>query len=444
MEATFAPDLQSISIFKAAQNRIIFSRIDKNAWQVYNELHHSREIERQIGMGHLVGSKSSLTPLIDRLNRYPIGLVDSDKLRQILNILFAEDEAFVASKFPLTEATIGELAGLTGKPEPELLDILESMANKGLVMDLPYNGVTYYLLMPGLIGFMEFTFMRNRSDLPMKKLAELMTEYLYEQGPDGQAKEFFGSKTQLTRALPYKEHIPTHSQITNYEDARQIIKDASFTAVTQCYCRHKKAHLDQTCKKGAPTEEICMVMGSAARFLVRRGFAVEKNTDEMLTILDTAKSLNLTHVTDNIRNKPSFICNCCHCCCELMGGLQMGFSDGMAKTPFLAEVDKAVCDYCGQCFAACNVKCIALDTNTKGGNKADRKARIDPLACLGCGACISACEKGAIGYVPRKGHKRPPKNKGIMFTKILWEKGRFSAFMTSEMKRKIRKTRRGI
>ncbi len=291
-------------------------------------------------MGHLLSSKSSLVPLIDRLNRYPIGLVDSEKLRQILAILFTEQEAFIASKFPLEETTLDELSNLTSMEPSLLLSQLESMANKGLVMDMPYSGTTYYLLMPGLIGFMEFTFMRKRTDLPMKKLAKLMTEYLVENGPKGQAGEFFGSDTQLTRALAYKEHIPTNSKITNYEDAQQIIKEASFTAVTLCYCRHKKEHLDKDCRKGAPVEEICMVLGSGARFLVRRGFAKEKKKEEMLQILAKAKSLNLTHVTDNIRNKPSFICNCCRCCCELMAGVQMGFQDGLAKTPFLAVVDE--------------------------------------------------------------------------------------------------------
>jgi hypothetical protein len=57
-------------------------------------------------MGHLLSSKSTLIPLIDRLNRYPIGLVDSEKLREILAILFSGQEAFVASKFPLEEATL--------------------------------------------------------------------------------------------------------------------------------------------------------------------------------------------------------------------------------------------------------------------------------------------------------------------------------------------------
>mgnify|MGYP001817131974 CR=1 FL=1 len=43
-------------------------------------------------MGHLLSTKSSLVPLIDRLNRYPVGLVDSAKLRELLGLLFDERE----------------------------------------------------------------------------------------------------------------------------------------------------------------------------------------------------------------------------------------------------------------------------------------------------------------------------------------------------------------
>jgi hypothetical protein len=190
-------------------------------------------------MGHLLGTKSSLVPLIDRLNLYPIGLVDNHRLRQILALLFEEREAFVASRFPLHEATLAELADLTGVPVGELKDILNRMADKGLVMDLPYAGTTYYLLVPGLIGFMEFSFMRRRADLPqdlpLPELARLMNDYLRERGAMGQGAEFFGSATQLTRALAYPEHIPVSSRIAAFEDARRIIEDADYCAVTLCY-----------------------------------------------------------------------------------------------------------------------------------------------------------------------------------------------------------------
>ena len=395
-------------------------------------------------MGHLLSTKSSLVPLIDRLNRYPIGLVDNAKLREILDLLFDEREAFVASRFPLMEATLEELCEATGIPAVELDAILESMANKGLVMDLPYAGTTYYLLMPGLIGFMEFTFMRQRGDLPVERLARLMTEYLHEQGPEGQAGEFFGSRTQIARTLVYDEHIPVSSWITPYEDARRIIRDSAYRAVTLCYCRHKKAHLGQACRKGAPVEGICMVLGEGARFLVRRGFAEERSVGEMLEILDYARSLGLTHVTDNVREQPSFLCNCCRCCCELMAGVQSGFPDGLAKTPFIAQVDRQRCDYCGECLKACNVKCIGLASGARGpagrgaGKPARRYAEIDSDVCLGCGVCASACERGAISLVKRRGYRRPPRGPVGLFARMLWEKGRFGPFVAEGLRRRWR------
>lgn len=393
-------------------------------------------------MGHLQSDKSDLVPLIDRLNRYPVGLVDNPRLREILGLLFTGREAFVASRFPLHEASLTELAAATGLSDTELGATLESMADKGLVMDLPYGGETYWLLVPGLIGFMEFTFMRRRPHLtapvPAADMARLMSEYLHERGPQGQGAEFFGSPTQLTRALVHPEHIPVTSRITAYEDARRIIADADYRAVTLCYCRHKKEHLGEPCRKGAPVEGICMVLGEGARFLVRRGFAQEQDAETMLATLERARALGLTHVTDNVRERPSFICNCCRCCCELMAGVQAGFSDGLAKTPFLAEIDPARCTYCGDCMQTCNVKCIGLAPAARARPRSERFAAVDTAVCLGCGACIDSCRQGALRLVPRPGHRPPPRDRTRLFARMLWEKGRLGPFVVDGLRHQWR------
>jgi hypothetical protein len=276
-------------------------------------------------MGHHIGSKSSIVPLIDRLNKYPVGLVDNETLREILNLLFEEREAFIASRFPLEEATLPELSKRTGISEGELQPILESMADKGLVMDLPYAGITYYLLMPGLIGFFEFTFMKNRTDLPLERVARLMHEYMHGNPSEGMAREFFDRRTPLTRSLAYEEHIPVSSEVATYESAREIIVQAESGAVGMCFCRHKKEHLQESCRKGAPVAGICISLGAGAEFLARRGFAELKSKEELLAVLDGARAMRLTHITDNIRSRPSFICNCCSCCCELLAGVQAGY-----------------------------------------------------------------------------------------------------------------------
>ena len=375
-------------------------------------------------MGHHLHSKSSLVPLIDRLNRFPVGLVDNEKLREILSILFDGKEAHVASCFPMAETTLPELSRRTRMPPEELLPVLDVMAGKGLIVDMPFEGTTYYLLLPGLIGFFEFTFMKRRTDLPMAKLSRLMEEYLNEPN---QAAELFGSRTPLTRSLAYEEHVPVTSEITTYERAREIIKEAGYGAVQLCYCRHKKEHVGENCRKGAPVEGMCISLGAGARFMTRRGFAQEKSVDELLAVLDQARALRLTHITDNIRLKPSFICNCCSCCCEMMHGVQAGFHNGVGKTGFTAVIDPKLCEYCGECFTACNVKAIGAPKGVRFATKEERYAAVREEACLGCGACVSACKKGALSMVPADNREIPPLNRKDLQLQMLKEKGRLPA-----------------
>jgi len=384
-------------------------------------------------MGHTT-SKNSIVPLIDRLNKYPIGLVDNDKLRQILAILFSDEEAFIASKFPLHEATLDELVQRTGCPPEHLEKVLDRMADKGLVLDMPHKGEIYYLLMPGLIGFFEFSFMKQRADLPVAELAKLMSEYLYEDPQNGQAREFFGSKTPLTRSLAYEETVPVSSTVTSYDGAREIIQKAGYGAVGMCYCRHKKEHLDEECAKGAPVEGICISLGNAARFMVRRGFAEEKSVEELLAVIDTAREYNLTHITDNIRHKPSFICNCCSCCCELLAGVQAGYSQGVGKTGLLVAVDDAKCVGCGLCAKACNVEALKV-VNT--GVEKQRKLEIAEKVCLGCGACVPACPKDALSMAPVAVPQIPERKKDLM-KQILKEKKRMTPYVVDGVKRKVK------
>ncbi len=375
-------------------------------------------------MGHHLHSKSSLVPLIDRLNRYPVGLVDNEKLREILSLLFDEKEAYVASRFPLAETTLPELSRLTQMSPDDLLPVLDAMADKGLIVDMPFQGATYYLLLPGLIGFFEFTFMKRRADLPMAKLARLMQDYLAEPG---QTAEMFGNRPPLTRSLAYEEHVPVTSEITTYERAREIIKEAGFGAVQICYCRHKKEHIGEKCKKDAPVEGSCISLGTGARFLVRRGFAEEKSVAELLAVLDRAHALRLTHITDNIRQKPSFICSCCSCCCEIMRGVQAGFHNGVGKTGFAAVIDPKLCDYCGECFKACNVKAIGAPRGVRFATREERYAAVREEVCLGCGACVSACKKGALTLVPADNREVPPLKLKDLHLLVLKDKGRLPA-----------------
>ena len=305
-------------------------------------------------------------------------------------------------------------------------------------MDLPFRGTTYYLLMPGIIGFFEFTFMKHRTDLPLERVARLMTEYFHYDLENGQYSEFFGSKTPVTRSLVNENYVPVTSVITSYETAKGIIECSDFGAVGMCFCRNKKNHIGGKCKKGAPIESICISLGTGARFLSRRGFAEFKTKEELIEIIDYAHSLRLTHVTDNIRNKPTFICSCCGCCCEILAGVRIGAYDGVAKTSYIATIDPDFCEYCGDCFIGCNVRAIGLDKNRRPKKRSDRVSTVNTNICLGCGACISSCKKDAISLVTRENPTIPMAKKRELYRTVLKEKGRLTPYVVSRTEKKIK------
>jgi ferredoxin len=181
---------------------------------------------------------------------------------------------------------------------------------------------------------------------------------------------------------------------------------------------------------------ICISLGSAAKFMVRRGFAQYQTGEQLLAVLKTAKELNLTHVTDNIRRKPSFICNCCSCCCELLGGVQQGFPMGIAKAAFCLSVDTASCVGCGLCAKACNVKALMLESYNEATDTL--KVKVATASCLGCGACISSCPTGSLSLVPA-GRDEIPESKKVLFKKILKEKKRLTPFVLDTIKKGVRK-----
>ena len=119
-----------------------------------------------------------------------------------------------------------------------------------------------------------------------------------------------------------------------------------------------------------------------------------------------------------------------------MAGIQSGFPDGVAKTPFLAQVNEEACTLCGKCIKVCNTACIEPV-------KAEQTTRVDKKVCLGCGACINSCPENALQLVERDKRPRPPLNKGLMFTRILKEKGRLMPMVASEVKKNLKKMVRG-
>ena len=372
-------------------------------------------------MGHLQLAKEEVfKALAKRLDSNPIAAPLNETLMKILHTLYSLDEAKIGGSFPLLPAPIDKIKAATGFSEPELLNHLNNMANKGLIIDVERRGQTYYMLSPLVVGFFEYTFMRVNDNLPMHQLAHLFEEY---HSQPGVAEEFFGANTKLFQTWGYESAMPheVESEILPYEKASEIIRQSGGGALTMCYCRHQTLHLGKNCD--APIEDVCTSLGNAANWLIKRGFARPATVDEMLRVLDHTEKLGLVHMGDNVQNSPAYICHCCGCCCGVLRSLNEHGVSSVHPSNFIPKVKLAICTGCGLCEKACHINAIAIIEGVPGAPK-NKTAVIKEELCIGCGVCLNICKSNALEFNRRSSIRIPPLNIKEQMQRIAKEKGK--------------------
>lgn len=368
-------------------------------------------------MGHLINAKEEVyQALAERLSRTPEGAPINEDLMAILHRLYTEAEAMVGSQFPALPMPLDKISAITGISEQELKQILDGMSDKGLVLDIPRKNTFYYMLSPMLVGFFEYTFMRTGDHLSLKELAELFETYFHSEGV---MREIAGLDTKVMRTLVYENLIPlaVETEVLDYERASEIIKQAGGGAITMCACRHEASHLGTACD--APVE-VCMSLGGAAEWIVRKGLGKPASVEDLLQVLKKTEELGLVHLCDNVMNKPTYICNCCGCCCKVLRGINEQQIFATHPSNFKPSVDLDECIGCGLCADKCQIKAIAL---TDQGNGMEQPV-INYDLCIGCGVCSSACPSDSMTMVRRSVLLVPPENGREKLKRMASEKGR--------------------
>jgi len=335
--------------------------------------------------------------LQERLDKNPTGAPPSEAFFEILEILFGEEGARVASLMPMAPAPIETIVARTKLPENVLLPILERLASRGIIFDMPNpkNGKTYYYLLPPVVGFFEFSMMRERDDIPQKRLAELIESV--EDNGMAFVNSVFTGNVQVGRSLVDEKAIRDDvlSNVLDSERASRIIDSSKRFAVALCFCRHTARLNDHACGK---PEEICLTLGGGAEYLIRKGIARESSKEECLDLLEIGRENGLVQIADNVRQHTGFICNCCGCCCGQLRAINnKGLSFAVHTSNFIAQIGDG-CIGCGKCVKRCPIKAIRLDTiesNVEDG-KPKKIARVDERICLGCGVCTRACNLKTI------------------------------------------------
>ncbi len=212
------------------------------------------------------------------------------------------------------------------------------------------------------------------------------------------------SKTPYVRVLAAEETLPGQEVTTRieinqpiedtretvpYDFVTEMIQNTQRIALAECYCRLSMEMAGEPCEH---EKETCFLFNESATALIEIGVAREVGVEEALAIVKRCEAAGLVHNISNCKDEVTFMCNCCPCCCPIMGTLQKGITNVGAPSRFIVQIDESVCQVCGTCVDVCYVSALSLEVDGLA---------LDLERCIGCGLCVTRCPEGALSMVLR-------------------------------------------
>ena len=331
---------------------------------------------------------NSYEKLREFLNQFPIGFrkTPSGVEIKILERLFTEEEAELATFLTIRPERARTIARRTGKDLGEIEKKLEIMAKKGLVFRVRREDRVLYNAAPFMIGLYEYSV--NNID---KNLAQMFKQYYQEAG----LEEMGASNVPGFKVIPLKESIQIGTTLYPYLMLEESIKKARVISVADCICRKEARLLGEGCNHPVET---CLSFGVAAEYYIENGIGRKITAEEAIDIIKKADESGLVHAGANSKHL-SNICNCFPCCCASMRGMTQHGQDKQKfmNAIFESIINKESCIACGNCVERCPVKAISIDDI----------ADVDRDLCLGCGLCASVCTEDAIYLKVRESFCEP-------------------------------------
>ena len=329
--------------------------------------------------------------LREQLDQYSVGFpaTKSGVELKILKKLFTEEEAHMYLNLSMMLETPESVAERMKQGPEKAANLLENMAEKGLIFRMRKEDSVQYAATPFVIGFYEF-----QVKTMDRELAQLIEEFFEEAFIRQTSQQIVPMRT-----IPVNRAINVSWPVVPYEDVREIIRSRDRIAVANCICRVQQGLLDQACDKPL---EACFSFGSHARYYVERGMGRWISQEETLEILDQCEEAGLVPQPVNSQNAGA-ICNCCGDCCGMLRALKKHPRPAeMVISNYYALVDSDLCAACGTCLDRCQMEAITIGPEEVAEVNLDR--------CIGCGLCVTTCttEAMSLQLKPEEERREPP------------------------------------
>lgn len=288
------------------------------------------------------------------LHRHPLGFPGTANgvELELLEKLFTEEEAELAVELTPRAETVAALSQRLGKELPRLLSLLEEMVRKGLILRVGQKGNGHYMMVPFLPGIWEF-----QLEAMDKEFTEKFEEFLPEL-----QKEIFTAKTPWLRVVPLEKVISVNIAIEPYERASHLVAQAGKRGkigLMDCLCRREQRLIGKGCNR--PSDEVCLIFSPVAEQYIEQDLARAVTVEEAFKALNRGAQGGLVHSTVNLQDSPTLMCQCCSCCCPVLGAMHHSkFPQAVAKSNFTPAIDPECCSGCAACEQICPMDALSF------------------------------------------------------------------------------------
>ncbi len=344
----------------------------------------------------------------ERLNENPMKMMLVEPFLNILREFYTEEQAALGAVFPLGAHKAPDLAKQLNRGEKELRDLLENMADSGLLFALKDDDGEYeYSLIQFVPGVVEFQLMKGNDTPKDRRIARMFDDFMEGEMGDLMSAAMKDANivedmmpAPAVRTITVEKELPAGKEIYPYEKLTELIEKETSFAAAKCYCRHHAYLIDDPCKVEDIPELSCLWFGRGADYIVERKFGKRLTKEECWEIVKATEEAGLVHNAGNALDQTVAMCNCCGCCCGFFKMLKKFKSKAIiAYSNFEVALDEDNCSGCGDCLERCQMQALSMN----GG----QVVMINKDYCIGCGNCVTVCPTESLSMVRRK-NDRPP------------------------------------